>query len=265
MQTPLVRAAAALAEAPAGILTDLDGTLAPIVNDPATARPSPGAIDTLTALGRHLAVVGIVSGRSAADVRRIVGSDRLLVVGNHGLEWLAPGAREPEAPDGAEGLGEAVEAALRAVPREPCVTIERKGLSATVHVRGCPDPAAARERVRAALVSAAPAGIEVRSGRMSLEIRPMGAGDKGTALRAVAQRYRLRGLLVLGDDVTDVDMFHAAAELRAAGRLRTASLAVHGGREVPAEVTASADAVLDSPAAVVELLAGLLDEVAAGD
>ncbi len=264
MQKPLVLAATALAQTPAGILTDLDGTLAPIVANPAAARPAVGAIDALTALGRHLAVVGIVSGRSAADVRRIVGTDGLLVVGNHGLEWLAPGAREPEAVNAVAALGEAVEAALRAVPHEPCVTIERKGLSATVHVRGCPDPVAARERVRAALVSAAPAGIEVRSGRMSLEIRPLGAGDKGTALRAVAERYRLRGLLVLGDDVTDVDMFRAATELRAAGRLGAASLAVHGGHEVPAAVAASADAVLESPAAVVELLTRLLGEVTGG-
>ncbi len=79
---------------------------------------------------------------------------------------------------------------------------------------------------------------------MSVELRPAGAGDKGVALREVVARHRLRGLVVAGDDTTDLDMFHAAAELRAAATFTAAILAVGGGAEVPPAVAGAADVVL---------------------
>jgi hypothetical protein len=72
-------------------------------------------------------------------------------------------------------------------------------------------------------------------------------------------RYALRGLLLLGDDVTDLDMFRAAAEARATGRLRATILAVAGSGEVPSAVAAAADALLPDPAAAAELLSALAD------
>jgi phosphoglycolate phosphatase-like HAD superfamily hydrolase len=81
-------------------------------------------------------------------------------------------------------------------------------------------------------------------------------------VHAVVERYALRGLVVLGDDVTDLDMFRAAADLRAAGRLRGTILAVRGGREVPAEVADAADAVIGSPEEVVSLLLTLARQLA---
>jgi trehalose 6-phosphate phosphatase len=151
-----------------------------------------------------------------------------------------------------------VERGLAAISAADGVEVEDKGLSATVHVRRAPDPAAALARVRQVLAAARPPGLELRPGRMSLELRPVDAGDKGTALRAVVARHHLRGLVVLGDDVTDVDMFRAAAQLRAEDGLRAAILAVRGGREVPAEVEAAADAVVGSPGEAVALLRALL-------
>jgi hypothetical protein len=62
---------------------------------------------------------------------------------------------------------------------------------------------------------------------------------------------------VAGDDVTDLDMFRAAAELRATGTLSAAILAVGGGGEVPDAVRDAADAVLPSPAALAGLLTAL--------
>ncbi|HEX2140816.1 MAG TPA: trehalose-phosphatase, partial [Candidatus Limnocylindria bacterium] len=228
-------ARSALEAAPAGLLTDFDGTLSPIMREPDAARPVAGAVEALEALAARLAVVGVVSGRAAADARRLMGTDRLLVIGNHGLEWLEPGAARAETGVG-EGVRRAVALAVEAVPSEQGVEVERKGLSATVHVRKSLEPDAARERVRAALEAAAIPGIVLRPGRMSLELRPSAAGDKGTAVREVVARYGLRGLLVLGDDVTDLDMFRAADELRQAGRLRAAIIGVGAAGEAPPEV-----------------------------
>ena len=246
-------ARAALAAAPAGLLTDLDGTLSPIVSDPPSARALPGAAEALAALGARLEVVGIVTGRAAADARRILGRDDVLVIGNHGLEWLDPGAEAPLASPELAAAVRAVDRACQAIPEEPGVTVEHKGLSATVHFRNAPDPAAAAARVREALEGAAIQAIELRPGRMSLELRPRGAGDKGTAVTAVVQRHGLRGLVVMGDDVTDLDMFRAAHRLRSSGAV-VAVIGVGGGGEVPPEVAAAADALLPDPAAVVSLL-----------
>jgi phosphoglycolate phosphatase-like HAD superfamily hydrolase len=69
------------------------------------------------------------------------------------------------------------------------------------------------------------------------------------------ERYRLRGLVVAGDDLTDLDMFRAAAELRAAGRLTAAIVAVGGAGEVPSAVGEAADAVVANPDELVALLA----------
>jgi trehalose-phosphatase len=253
----LALARTALAAAPAGLLTDLDGTLAPIVSDPASARALPDAADALATLARAGVVVGVVSGRAALDARRILGRDDVLVIGNHGLEWLAAGAERPDSAATAMEARAAIDRALAAVPREAGIEVEHKGLSATVHVRNAGDPADAAARAREALAAAAIPGVEVRGGRMSLELRPAGAGDKGTAVEEVARRHALRGLVVIGDDVTDLDMFRAAHRLRAESGVVTAMLAVGGGGEVPAEVAAAADAVLPSPAAVVDLLRAL--------
>jgi trehalose 6-phosphate phosphatase len=256
-------AASALEHVPAGLLTDLDGTLAPIVRDPSAVRLADGAADALAALAARIAVVGVVSGRAAADVRRLVGVREALVAGNHGIEWLEPGSDESVA---APHLAEVPRALARLLSRVPAIAgirIDDKRLSATVHDRNASEPSVAREAVLGALTAAleggmaGETGIELREGRMSVELRPAQAGDKGTAVASVAERFALRGLVVLGDDLTDLDMFREAARLRDTGRLRAAIVAVAGDGEVPDQVAAAADATLDGPATVVRLLSEL--------
>lgn len=249
----------ALASTPAGLFADFDGTLAPIVRDPSAVRLADGAAEALSALAQRLAVVCIVTGRAASDARRMAGIDSVSVAGNHGIEWLAPGDSEPQVPPHLAAVPAALDRLLAGVPDLPGLWIENKRLSATVHYRNTPDPAGARERILAALVPALDGSqIELREGRLSAELRPMGVGDKGTAVRGLAERYGLRGMLVLGDDLTDLDMFRAAAELRADGALDAAIIGVGGGDEVPPAVAAAADVVVRDPEAVVALLAALV-------
>jgi trehalose 6-phosphate phosphatase len=197
------------------------------------------------------------------DVRNLVEVPALLIAGNHGIEWLEPNAAEPVAAPHLAGVPEAMDQLLAAVPGLPGVRVDDKRLSATVHFRNAADPAAARRAILAALEDAlrsgvaGETGVELREGRMSVELRPREAGDKGSAVSAAAERFGLRGLIVLGDDLTDLDMFHEAARLRDAGSLRAAIIAVGGGSEVPPQVSAAADALLDGPAAVVRLLSAV--------
>jgi trehalose 6-phosphate phosphatase len=259
----LALARQALDPAPAGLLTDLDGTLAPIVADPHAARPLPQAVTALLALSAQLTVVAVVTGRPSLEARRMLGTDRLPIFGNHGLERLEAGAT---AATTSAHLAWAVAAVARVSARVPelaGVWVEHKGLSATYHYRNAPDRAEARERLLAELGDVSGDGLTVRPGRMSVELRPAGAGDKGTALAELVGRYGLRGLVVLGDDVTDLDMFRAVAEARAAGRLSATILAVGGAGEVPESVAGAADVVLADPAAAARLLSALAGEAPA--
>jgi len=225
---------------------------------PSEARPVAGAIAALQALRRRLAVVAVVTGRAAPDARRILGSasDDVLVIGNHGLEWLEPGADAAEVDDASALIRASITALMARVPAVLGVEIEDKGLSATVHYRRAADPVATRVRLLEAMRDLSGNHLELREGRRSIEVRPAGRGDKGTALRALVARFRLRGLVVAGDDATDLDMFAAARELRADG-VRSAVLGISGGHEVPAEVFRSVDTLLPDPDAFVRVLGRL--------
>lgn len=248
----------ALVEEPSGLLTDFDGTLSPVVGDPTLARLVDGADGALEALADRLAVVAIITGRSALDVRRMTGLRGVLIAGNHGVEWLAPDEAAPMPVAKSDEIEARLEEALAEVPRRDGVFVERKRLSATVHYRNAADPQGARAAIVRAVAARAVSPIEVREGRMSVELRPTGLGDKGAAAREIVVRHALRGAVVMGDDLTDLDMFGAVSELRDAGRLTAAVIGVGGSdREVPAEVTAAADVTLADPQEAAALLAAL--------
>lgn len=93
-----------------GILTDFDGTLAPIVGDPAAAEPLDGAVDVLHRLACRYALVAVVSGRPAsflADRLELADGNRqsgLLATGLYGLE-TAEGDRVTSHPDAPQWRG----------------------------------------------------------------------------------------------------------------------------------------------------------------
>ena len=88
---------APLTEAPddAGLFFDVDGTLAPIVERAEDAHVTEKTSRTLGALARRYRCVACVSGRSAAEARRLVGVGRITYAGSHGAELLEPGAAKP--------------------------------------------------------------------------------------------------------------------------------------------------------------------------
>ena len=254
----LALASETLSEAPAGLLTDFDGTLSPIVGDPMLARLVDGASGALAALVQRLAVVAVVTGRAPLDARRMTGVPGLLVAGNHGTEWLEPDADAPIPALEASSIRERLDLVLAGLPTLAGVTVEHKGVSATVHYRHAPDREAARAVIVAALGDTEARGIELRHGRLSVELRPIGLGDKGTATRAIIERFGLRGVVVMGDDITDLDMFRAVAALRSAGSVRGTIIGVGGADgEVPAAVVEASDVVLADPAQAAALLQAL--------
>jgi trehalose 6-phosphate phosphatase len=252
-------ASRALAATPAGLLTDFDGTVSPIVADPLLAELVEGASGALERLAERLAVVAIVTGRAPLDARRMAAVPSLLVVGNHGIEWLEPDAVEPVASLEANAMHERMRAALSRLPQLNGVVVEDKGVSSTIHYRGAPDADAARRRIVDAIGEPGH-GIELRHGRMSVELRPTGLGDKGAAARAIVDRFGLAGVVVMGDDLTDLDMFTVVARMRDEGRVRGAIIGVGSSdHEAPAAIVESADVMLADPAQAAVLLAELAE------
>ena len=248
----------ALADEPAGLLTDFDGTLSMIASDPLSATLVEGAAPALSTLAERLAVVALVTGRAPLDARRLAGVPGLLIAGNHGMEWLEPDADEAHAAPGEASFRDHLNEVIAGLPDLPGIVVEHKGVSASVHYRNAPDPDATRAAILDALGDIEHRGLRIGHGRMIVELRPIGLGDKGSAVHVIVERYRLRGVVVMGDDITDLDMFRAVDELRAAGRIRGTIIGVGSAdHEAPGEIVAAADAMLVDPVAAARFLVEL--------
>src|SRR3954470_22980123 len=94
----------------AGVLLDVDGTLAPIVRHADDANVPEATRALLIQVSRKYALVGCVSGRRAAIARQIVSIGSIAYVGNHGGEILRQGGGEPEVDPDFARAGERVRA-----------------------------------------------------------------------------------------------------------------------------------------------------------
>lgn len=263
MRRDLAELIAPLRDAPeeSAVLFDVDGTLAPIVGDPGRATVPAPTRAALRALARRFALVACVSGRRAAEARRLVGVGELTYAGNHGLEVLRPGDAEATL-DAA--LGERDRAAADFILGLGTgglggtgLRLEDKGPIQALHWRGSADDGAAERRAGEIAEKARRIGLEPHWGRKVLELRPIVGVDKGTAVRRLIDRRDLQLALFAGDDRTDLDAFCALGELVAAGGLRAAVCIGIASDEAPAELAERADAVVAGPAELVEMIRAL--------
>lgn len=242
----------------AALVTDFDGTLAPIVEDPSRARPVPAAVDALRALVGHVTVVGVVSGRPIEFLRPRLPVPGLTLVGQYGLERLV--GDEVVVDERALAYGPAVAAAAAEAERRwPRLLVERKGtLAFTVHWRAVPDAAPTPGEL-GTLADAH--GLVVGPGRMAGEVRVPLRVDKGSALSRLLDGQPVRTCAYAGDDHGDLPAFSALADRVAAqpgfGAVRIAV----SSPEVPPQLVANADLVVESPADLAQLLATLAQAV----
>ncbi|HVM29186.1 MAG TPA: trehalose-phosphatase [Candidatus Limnocylindrales bacterium] len=258
-----------LASRPLLVVTDFDGTLSNIVQDPWGASILPLGRRALRRLaGTHGVHVSVLSGRTAADVARRVRVGNVHYLGNHGIErgYLPRGTRaeqlvvssvDEEAHE-AGHLAEEMAAALPGLVADDWLVVERKPPAVAFHFRQAPDTAEAGRRVREAADSLDPEGVLERfPGRRVLELRPFGAVAKGDALRSLLVELRPRAALILGDDVSDALAFAELRQAREAGTLDGLAVAILARAEVPPEVAETADFVLPSPAHAARYLAAV--------
>jgi trehalose 6-phosphate phosphatase len=272
-RAPLPAAVARLAALPLGqvaVLLDFDGTLSPIVDDPASARPDPAAHAALARLSPHLALAGCVTGRPALQARDLLGLPHLTYSGLHGAELLLPGADAPIVPEAFAADAERVAAVVAEAEDEPDglagLAVERKGPIIALHWRRAADPERAQARAEQLARRAEERGLRTGTGRAVLELRPTLEVTKGDAVRALLARVpAATALLFAGDDVTDLDAFAAIGSLRACGDLEQAVLLAIAGADAPPQVAAAGDVVLPDPAALGALLGALAAAAGVGD
>ena len=235
----------------AAVLVDFDGTLAPIVPTASEARPLPGVREVLERLSASYAMVAVVSGRPVAYLTDQLGFG-LRLVGLYGLEWT-DGGQTVEHPEAATWRAVIDAVAVEASAALPAgVDVEHKGLSLTLHFR--PAPTAALVVSGWATTAARRTGLRERVAKMSIELHPPIAIDKGTVVHDLVAG--LDAACYLGDDTGDLPAFAALDSLAGAG-LYTVKIAVTGADAAPALV-AAADLVVAGPTAALALLRTLL-------
>lgn len=247
----------------AAILTDVDGTLAPIAERADQVEVPAAARAALAALTERFGLVGCVSGRQAVEARRLVGIDGIAYAGNHGLELLLPGervarpdpslaGRETEASDFLDGLaGDRLGAAgLRR---------EDKGPIQALHWRGAADETKAERRAHEIAIEAGKAGLEPRWGRKVLELRPLGGGGKDQAVASLLAGDGLDRAVYAGDDRTDLDAFRRLRELRERDDLSAAVCVGIVSSEAPAELAEESDLTVDGPPGWLRILEWLAE------
>lgn len=267
-------AAQHLAGRPLLVVTDFDGTVARIVDDPWGAAILPLGRRALRALaGMPQVHVVVLSGRTARDAAARVRVGGVVYLGNHGMEraFLRRGGRperlRTQVDDAAHEAVHAAERLSDEVPRlidAPWLVVERKPPAVAFHFRTAPDLAQASASVLAAVEALDPGGILERfPGRRVLELRPYGAVAKGEALKALVERYAPSAVFMLGDDVSDAMAFRALRELRAAGTTDGIAVGVKARPDfVPPGVLEAADVVLGSPTDATRFLAALARRLA---
>ena len=253
----------------AAILTDFDGTLAPIVRDPLDARPLPGAVDAVRQLARRYGLVAVISGRPVSFLIDQIGAPGqsgessesgggLVLSGLYGLEEArgqADGTWEVRAHAEAAAWRPVVdEVAARAAADGPAgLFVEHKGLALTLHWRAHPETASWAEQF--AVEVAGQTGLVVHAAKASAELRPPVERDKGTVVTELVAGTRAEVVCFCGDDVGDLPAFAALGRLGA----RHSLAVVARSTEMAPTLEAAADLVVDGPTGVLELFNQLLD------
>lgn len=212
MKSMLSRAGrGALARLPAATLFafDFDGTLAPIVSRPDRARIPPRTAAELRRLGR-LARVAIVSGRRRDELTRRLPPTIRPIIGNHGNEGL-PGTScdRRRCAEACRTWHEALSRHFDGDRRFAGASIENKTVTLALHIRGMADYAAIAGELDALLAALRPPP-RIVAGPCVFNLIPAGALEKNAVFGTLLRRTKTHGVLYVGDDDSDEQVFRGA-------------------------------------------------------
>lgn len=199
------------------LFLDLDGTLAAIAARPQDVGPDPRRTSLLERLARRLdGRLAVVSGRTLADIDRILEDCVTTVAAVHGLVRRGPDLRMFETPPHPD-LAQAIAGFYAFAARDSGLIVEEKaGLSVALHFRLAGGQAEAARACARAIAAAT--GLTLQEGDMVEELRTPGE-TKGDSVRAFMASEPFTGArpVFVGDDDTDEDGFAAVQTLGGVG------------------------------------------------
>jgi trehalose 6-phosphate phosphatase len=195
------------------VALDFDGTLAPEVDDPETARALPEArAAVLRLLAMPNTRVALVSGRALRSLEQVSDlPDTALLVGSHGIEIRLDSPQDSVSLDTAElkrvdvlnlVLGEVADSVDQ-------VWLEPKPAGFALHTRLATEfNSRIAHLVARSEATAEVTGLTIREGKNVLEFS-VRSTTKGEAVEHLRQYTEADAVFYAGDDVTDEDAFAA--------------------------------------------------------
>lgn len=202
------------------LLTDFDGTLTPIRKHPDLAVLSEEIRQILIKFSHDKTIfLGIITGRSLKQIKKLVNIQDLLYVANHGIELSGAGIQYtcPEAKKARSTLWHIYLKLLKSLRNIKGIYVEDKGLSVSLHYRAVKKIDDANKVSRTLHAITKPFlernMILLSEGKMVYEIRPPVKRNKASAIQWLLTHYfplefRENALLIyLGDDKADIEVF----------------------------------------------------------
>jgi trehalose-phosphatase len=201
------------------LFLDYDGTLVPICREPSLAQLSSDTKKVLRDLSLNPRFsVGIISGRSLREIRKLVGIPHLFYAGNHGFEmvfqnrvWTHPALKVfiPEL----KKVARRVHDRTRGIDG---IYIENKKITVSIHYRNVTDhPPGRIFAIIAQVVEPFSQHFMIARGKKVFEVRPRIDWDKGKAVDELTHLCALPSKplkIYIGDDQTDEDAFGVLAQ-----------------------------------------------------
>jgi trehalose 6-phosphate phosphatase len=189
------------------LFLDLDGTLAPLVDQPDRAQVPASTRRTLGRLRATGARVVLVSGRSVGDVRRIARLTPDAILGDHGARIWCGGSVRPWLPANQARLARVSRSLAPELEGFGGVRLERKDRSLAVHLRLTRSQG--QRDIPRIVALLRRAGLRVLLGHRVIDGQLPGV-DKGRAVRRWLRAHPdTDAVLYAGDDTTDRDAFRA--------------------------------------------------------
>jgi len=197
------------------LFLDLDGTLLDFADEPASVEVSDRVHNLL---GELQAATGeattLVSGRTMADLDRLLAPHRFQLAAVDGLERRDPSRRISRTSVDEEALGKPDRRLRRFVDTHPGTFLENKGVTLALHYRKRSDLEQAVIREVDSSLAAVSTSLKPVHGNKVVEVKPAGQ-NKVNAITAFMQEPPFLGRtpVFIGDDATDEDGFRAVNEL----------------------------------------------------
>jgi len=246
-----------------GLLTDMDGTISPIVKRPDLAQVSDASRRLLSELYQVITLVAVISGRAVSEVVEKVNLPHLVYVGNHGLERWENNAIKVDQAQVVAAARPHLDVVKRLITPQlqEGIWIEDKITTLTIHYRESLSPEASAAYLGPLVQKiAVEQGLLFSNGKMSFEIKPDINIDKGTIVRQLVSEYHLDAAIYLGDDTSDIDAMLALRDIRHEGKCLTVGIGVESS-EMPDKLRANVDLLATNVADVEAFLGWFLSEI----